>query len=149
MTQLEALKAIAERDGRKLRPQAVVDAARPEDSPLHGAFCWDDGVAAEKYRLIQAQELIRSFRVEIERDGKPVEVPVFLNISTDREGSSAENPYRFAEDVKHYPDLMATAVKDALDQLEGVRNRYAHLAELQDVWSAIDSHVSKRRKKSV
>lgn len=41
MTQIEALKAIAARDGGLLRPRAVVDAARSLESPLHGAFEWD------------------------------------------------------------------------------------------------------------
>ena len=36
MTQLEALKEIAKRDGGLLRPAAVVDAERDEKSPLHG-----------------------------------------------------------------------------------------------------------------
>jgi len=33
-----------------LEPQDVVDAARPDDHPLHGAFEWDDGIAAEAHR---------------------------------------------------------------------------------------------------
>ena len=81
MTQLEALKEIAKRDGGLLRPQAVVDAARPEDSPLHGAFCWDDTEAARLYRLDQAQRLIRRFTIEIESYGEQVDVPVFINVS--------------------------------------------------------------------
>lgn len=146
MTQLEALKAIARRDGGLLRPAAVVENARPEDSPLHGAFEWDDGKAAEQYRLEQAQHLIRSFKIEVERDGKSVEVPVFVNLSTDRLGPTADNPYRLVEAVARKPDLMAVAVADALGQLEALRVRYAHLAELADVWASIDAHTAKRRK---
>ena len=81
MTQLEALKEIAKRDGGLLRPAAVVDAARDEKSPLHGAFEWDDTEAAQKYRLLQAQSLIRSFKVEIERNGQTHTVPVFIEQS--------------------------------------------------------------------
>ena len=73
MTQLEALKEIAKRDGGLLRPQAVVDAARPVSSPLHGAFCWNNTEAAQKYRLLQAQQLIRSFRVTVEDNGAKYE----------------------------------------------------------------------------
>ena len=148
MTQLEALKAIARRDGGLLRPAAVVENARPEDSPLHGAFEWDDGKAAEQYRLEQAQHLIRSFKVEIERDGKAVEVPVFVNLSTDRTGPTAENPYRIVEAVAKKPDLMAVAVADALGQLAALRDRYAHLKELADVWAAVDAHTGNRGRTS-
>ena len=104
MTQLEALKEIAKRDGGLLRPAAVVDAARDEKSPLHGAFEWDDTEAAQKYRLLQAQSLIRSFKVEIERNGQTHTVPVFVGVSTDRTGDKANNPYRLLEQVVEKPD---------------------------------------------
>lgn len=143
MTQLEALKEIAKRDGGLLRPAAVVDAARDEKSPLHGAFEWDDTEAAQKYRLLQAQSLIRSFKVEIERNGQTHTVPVFVGVSTDRTGDKADNPYRMLEQVAENPDLMAVAVRDALDQLEALRKRYAHLQELADVWTAVDKHAKR------
>lgn len=143
MTQLEALKEIARRDGGLLRPASVVDAARDEKSPLHGAFEWDDTEAAQKYRLLQAQSLIRSFKVEIERNGQTLTVPVFVGVSTDRTGDKADNPYRMLEQVVEKPDLMAVAVRDAIDQLEALRKRYAHLQELADVWAAIDKHAKR------
>ena len=143
MTQLEALKEIARRDGGLLRPASVVDAARDEKSPLHGAFEWDDTEAAQKYRLLQAQSLIRSFKVEIERNGQTLTVPVFVGVSTDRTGDKADNPYRMLEQVVEKPDLMAVAVRDAIDQLEALRKRYAHLQELADIWAAIDKHAKR------
>ena len=141
MTQLEALKAIAKRDGGLLRPQAVVDAARPEDSPLHGAFCWDDTEAARLYRLDQAQRLIRSFKIEIENDGEAIAVPAFINVSIDRTGGKDDNPYRLTADVVKSEDLLAVAEKDALMQLRGIRNRYQNIKRLRDVWDAIDAHI--------
>ena len=140
MTQIEALKAIAKRDGGLLRPQAVVDAARPESSPLHGAFCWDDTEAADKYRILQAQQLIRSFRVEVECNRTKVEVPVFIGVSTDRTEGKAENPYRLASDVAQDGDLLAIAEHDALEQLQGLRKRLGYLKRLDDIWTAIDAH---------
>lgn len=140
MTQIEALKAIAKRDGGLLRPQAVVDAARPESSPLHGAFCWDDTEAADKYRILQAQQLIRSFRVEVVCNRTKVEVPVFIGVSTDRTEGKAENPYRLASDVAQDGDLLAIAEHDALEQLQGLRKRLGYLKRLDDIWTAIDAH---------
>jgi hypothetical protein len=40
-----------------------VDEARPEDAVLHPVFTWDDPVAAEKYREIEARTLIKRVRV--------------------------------------------------------------------------------------
>ena len=140
MTQLEALKQIAARDGGFLRPAAVVEAARPENSPLHGAFCWDDTEAARLYRLDQAQRLIRRFTIEIESDGDVVDVPAFINVSSDRSVGREENPYRLTESVIKSEDLLAVAEKDALVQLKGIRDRYKNIKRLGDVWSAIDAH---------
>lgn len=62
----EALDAIAESDDDGLlHAQAVVEAARAASSPLHGYFTWDDDEAAEAYRLGQARQLIRSYRVRV------------------------------------------------------------------------------------
>jgi hypothetical protein len=140
MTQLEALKQIAARDGGLLRPAAVVEAARPENSPLHGAFCWDDTEAARLYRLDQAQRLIRRFTIEIESDGDVVDVPAFINVSSDRSVGREENPYRLTESVMKSEDLLAVAEKDALVQLKGIRDRYKNIKRLCDIWMAIDAH---------
>ena len=141
MTQLEALKEIAKRDGGLLRPQAVVDAAEPEDSPLHNAFCWDNDEAARLYRLEQAQRIIRKFTVEIKKEGKSFTVPVFINLSTDRTEGRENNPYRLTTDVMECEDLLAVAERDALEQLKGIRNRYENIKRLGDVWAAIDAHT--------
>lgn len=140
MTQLEALKAIAARDGGFLRPEAVVEEARDENSPLHGAFCWDDAKAAQLYRLDQAQRLIRKFHVKIEDSGEKIEVPVFIGVSSDKGKSKSDNPYRLMMDVVKNKDLCSIAEKDALEQLKGVRNRYSYIKRFNSVWEEIDKH---------
>mgnify|MGYP001809541431 CR=1 FL=1 len=58
----EELERIKQRDGTLTAP-AVVDEARPDDAVLHPAFEWQDPVAAERYREIQARTLIKKVRV--------------------------------------------------------------------------------------
>ena len=140
MTQLDALKAIAARDGGLLRPAAVVEEARNKRSPLHRAFEWNDGKAAEKYRLLQAQKLIRSFHVVKDDGDMGISVPVFVSVSSDRTGGKENNPYRLIDDVMQTDDLLSIAENDALEQLRGLRNRYDHLKRLGDIWDAIDGH---------
>lgn len=140
MTQLEALKKIAARDGGLLRPQAVVDAARSVRSPLHKCFTWDDGEAARLYRLEQAQHLIRRFHVTTDVGGRPCKAPVFISLSVDRVAATGENPYRVADAVVSKRNLLEVAKRDALAQLKGVRDRYTYLESLSDVWDAIDAH---------
>jgi hypothetical protein len=138
MTQLEALKVIAARDGGFLRPEAVVEEARDEKSPLHGAFCWDDTKAAHLYRLDQAQRLIRKFHITVEHSVEAIEVPVFIGVSSDRKSDKANNPYRLTTDIAKDATLLSVAENDALEQLRGIRNRYSFLKRLKEVWSAID-----------
>jgi hypothetical protein len=66
--------AIALDDVRKscgaLTAENVVNAARAKENPLHKAFEWNDNTAAEKYRLQQANQLIRCV-VIIEQNEEP------------------------------------------------------------------------------
>lgn len=143
MTRLEALRAIADRNCGMITPGQVVDEARDPASVLHGSFEWDDTVAAEKYRVIQAQKLIRAFVVTIERGGEKIDAPAFVGVSADRNEESANNPYRRIEEVAKSQDLLAVAEKDALDQLMAIRKRHGHLKRLSDVWTAVDGHTEK------
>lgn len=58
----DILQDMYERHGR-LTPAIIVDESRAEDAPLHNRFEWDDTVAAEQYRFLQAARIIRSVRI--------------------------------------------------------------------------------------
>lgn len=55
-----------------LKPEDVLDDARNPNSPLHDCFTWDDSIAAEAYRLIQAKAVIR---VAVRFLARPASVP--------------------------------------------------------------------------
>ena len=137
MTQTEALMAIANRNGGLITPALVLAKAKDPKSVLHGAFTWDDTEAAKKWRIHEAQVLIRRCRITVETSDEPVYA--FIGVSTDRTDDSANNPYRLASDVAKAPDLMAVAEADAVRQLKGVKDRYSHIRKLNTVWTAIDS----------
>lgn len=63
-TTADLLRAIYQRDG-KLTPAQVLREAESDESPLHAVFEWDDTIAAHRYRLEQAGDLIRSVKVRI------------------------------------------------------------------------------------
>lgn len=52
-----------ERSEAGLTPQSLLDASRNENAPLHNAFEWDDTIAAEKWRIEQARQLIANIRI--------------------------------------------------------------------------------------
>ena len=76
----EALAKVATEDGM-LKPEAVVNAARDEKSPLHPCFTWDDGKAAEKQRMHEARLLIKCVRIECPETQRSE--PVYLSVRTD------------------------------------------------------------------
>jgi hypothetical protein len=76
----DALAKVATEDGM-LKPEAVVNAARDEASPLHPCFTWDDSKAAEKQRLHEARLLIKCVRIECPETHRSE--PVYLSVRTD------------------------------------------------------------------
>ena len=73
---LEAIKArleqIADSTGGRITADAVIADAKKKTSPLHDQFDWNDSVAAKKWRLEQARQLIRSVRIDIQTETKTV-----------------------------------------------------------------------------
>jgi hypothetical protein len=53
-----------------LTNENLVNASRPEDAPLHNEFEWDDTIAAEKYRNVQAGKMINLLAVRIEEQNE-------------------------------------------------------------------------------
>lgn len=77
----QQLQKIYDRNGGQLTPKLVVDTARNQKHPLHNRFEWNDAIAGERFRRVQAADLIRSVSV-IYRDtsGKPQEVRAFYAV---------------------------------------------------------------------
>lgn len=124
-----------------LRAEAVVEASRPKDAPLHRCFEWRDGKAAEMYRATQARDLIRSVIV-IEQDdgGRKVIVPVraFVHVRTVKNGPHYTTTAQALGDA----ELRAQLLDNALGEIRGWRQRYERLKELAAIHEAIDATVS-------
>ena len=125
------LRALHSRDG-VLTCEAVLDAARPENSPLHGYFTWDDSRAAERYRLIEAGRLIATVRIEYRRKkaAQVVYAPAFIPTGTNSEGKREYFP---VEEVTRNEFLQQKALADARSEMEGTRARYSHLVDLLEL----------------
>src|SRR4051794_22741473 len=59
----------------------VVEAARPEASPLHPYFEWDDRRAAEGFRQLQAGRMTRTIRVSTVAGGQESSEPAFRPVT--------------------------------------------------------------------
>lgn len=103
------LDRIRRRDGT-IRPDVVVDEARPDEAPLHPAFEWRDPVAAEQWREHQASTLIKVVRVV------PA-APVEPRVASVRPVTQAMAPV-----TEHY-DPMAREVQEAVGLVVEARRK--------------------------
>lgn len=49
-----------------VRPRDIVEYAKPEDSPLHDHFNWDDHAAGDRYRIWQASQLLSHISIQVD-----------------------------------------------------------------------------------
>lgn len=142
----ERLEELRRANGEELTPQNVVDDARPDEAPLHPCFEWDDAEAAEKYRHVQARQIIRCVRVVQSEDRAPS--LGYVSVRTDSESSARS--YVTTARAMAEPELREQAIADALAGLAGWQKRYEHIEELRDVFAAVAREVAKveRRRKA-
>jgi len=128
------LEQVASKHRGVLPAQAVVDWARSHPrSELHKRFTWEDGEAADKWRLWEARVLIA--RVTIEPRPERT-VRAWVNLPSDRAG---ERPaYRATVRVMSNAEQRAELLQSVKDELGRLRRKYAELTELASVWDAVD-----------
>lgn len=137
----ETLERIEARDGIITR-EAFLEESRPETSPTHGCFEWDDSVAAEKYRLNQSSAIIRDIKVTISGDNsEPVRTMAFLNIKPNPTAQTAE--YQSADIAISATDTRQIILQNALDELNRFRVKYRELVELSGVFDEIEKAMAK------
>ena len=123
---LDILLAIREEFG-ELTPDIVVQAATPEDHPLHHRLEWNDTVAGAKYRKQQAHQLIRSVRVTY-RDASDQEKSVRALIAMPRPASLISQ-YEPVEDVINNKFKKQLMLQEAERAWRNLKARYNNLAE--------------------
>lgn len=137
----ETLERLGEQSNDAVTPAMLVDEARPEDSPLHPAFEWDEETAAELYREEQARHLMRAviYEEQVAEDGPPRPIQAYVHVRT--EDGPGYMPSRVA---MASPDYREQVLADALALFEGLRRRFEHLRELSTVFDALDRLFEER-----
>ena len=134
----ERLEAIRARKGGQLDRRDVLADARKTRSPLHQAFEWEDSVAAEQYRLMQAGHLLRAITVVFEDAPQSEPIRAFVHVSKGDDDAAFTHISVALADA----DMKAQLLKQALAEIEGWRRRYAHLEELSIIFAAADEVLS-------
>lgn len=129
----DAQKVADEIGERKITPEEVLEIARNENSELHKCFEWDDTVAAEKYRLMQARKIIVNL-VYTPKNKEEQPVRCFQITSETR-------TYQPTKCFVVQQDEYQTLLKRAKSELESFRQRYKTLTELESIFEEIDKII--------
>lgn len=117
--------------------EALVDAARDANSPIHGEFEWDDTVAGEEWRREQARRLLR--RIVIHR---PEQRDRYVPVTVTRPGVRRTG-YMPASEAFSNPELRSQVLAEAMAGVRGWIKRYRSLQELAELANWIEEGISK------
>lgn len=123
--ELETLETLGEVSSEK-----VLDYAKThKDSELHKCFEWDDKIASEKFRMIQASNVISSISLKIKEE-PTVKQKIYYSIrSRDTEERTFKNIKDILENNEEYQQL----VNKAREEFENCRIKYDDLINKQDL----------------
>ena len=133
-----------EREHGEVTPQLLLEDSRPEGTLMHNCFEWDDGIAAEKYRLDQSRHIIADLRVvQIEEasDKDPVSVRAFISTTP---GRVSQGVHHHINVVKANAEMIKTVTDNARDDLEVLYSKYINLCNFLDV---MEEFVASKRNK--
>ena len=143
----DELQRLRDRDG-KIETLLLVREAKKERSPIHGAFEWDDSVAAHQHRLYQARQLIKSINIIVEDRPEPA----FVHIKIDNNGyyQSSEVACKNIDewDIAYGQSLrLLESASNSLEELDKVasRVRKAKRTSVKKVRKSVDKAVTQLR----
>lgn len=120
----EALRTL-ERNGR-LTPEGVVRAAKPDTSPLHPYFEWNNSIAANAHRLEQARQLIRSVPLILERAERIISTVRYVR---DPEAEAEDQGYISIEQLQKEPESAWALLDYEFTRAAAALNRAEKLAD--------------------
>jgi hypothetical protein len=118
-----------------LVPRKLWEEARPEDAPLHHRFEWDNSIAGDAYRDIQAAKIIRSVSHSfVNATGEKKFIRAFY--SSRESGDSDREGYRPTEEIVEDDVALLILLKDFERDLADLKRNYGHLREFADMMRA-------------
>jgi hypothetical protein len=138
-----------ERDGRLTPDDVVADAVNP-DSPLHGEFEWDDSEAANRYRIVQARQLIRSVVHSFETNAITITSVAYVRDPDAGHGEQGYVPVATLKtDKDRARDVLANEAERAAAHLQRVRDLSAALEMEQELDDILGRFTAFRERLSV
>lgn len=111
-----------------IQPIDLINEARPEGSPFHDMFEWDNEVAGDKFRLWQSRFYIGQIRVEIEEK----RMPAFMNVMVET-GDVRTRGYKSFNAIVSQPTLLEQIINTAIKEISYFQEKYKDIKELSEV----------------
>lgn len=139
-----------EKEEGKVTKESFLEYSRNENSETHEMFEWDDSVAAEKYRLRQAGQIIsqlevtivredvqpREIEAEIEFNDEPTNISAFVNIAP--KAPAAPATYYNINRAMSDESTRKQVIRNALFELQAFKRKYRNLTEFAELFEAIE-----------
>lgn len=113
-------------------PSQIVDVGRNSDTELHKCFDWDDTIAAEKWRIEQARDIVR--HLVIKEDALPKDKPEIRYFFKPQ----GEVGYKPTEIIVKQKDSYEALLAQAYAELRAFKQKYYCLNELREILDLID-----------
>lgn len=127
--------------GKEVTPEQIVEKASDASTALHSCFEWDDKKAAHKFRIGQAQMIVRNIveKVEYEdSDGRERQFVVRAIVS----GNKYDNKYETIRHCIENPESFARLQASMLRDLEVFKQRYERYASLKEEFSELFNAIN-------
>lgn len=98
-----------EKQNGSINRYEVLEKAKNENTELHKCFEWDDSVAGEKYRLIQASNILTSISVKVTEKET---TRYYVNVKTKENEKEYKNIKAVINNPDEYEQLISKARKD-------------------------------------
>lgn len=121
-----------EREKGELTSEKVLEEAKKEESVIHNCFIWDDSIAGEKYRLMQASNMINNLTVVI-KTSEETPIKAYVKIKTE-DKNNYQHIKTVVEDTNSYNYILNKMEKE----LENLRKRYEAMLNIEDINSIVE-----------
>lgn len=111
----------------------VVEKAKDKNSEMHSIFEWDDSVAGNKYREIQAGTMVRNL-VIVRNDETEEKTNIRCFVSTGKRDHTFTPTRLIVRNKSAYEELLERAYAE----LRAFKEKYSTLSELEEILALID-----------
>lgn len=118
--------------GKEVSAEQVVEFARNPNSELHKSFTWDNDIAAEKWRVYEARQILCNLVIKkVDKEKQKSEpIRLFHNIN--------KGHYKPISLIIQNEDEYQLLLRQCREALQSLKRKYANLSEYQEIWDLIN-----------